>query len=194
MTELNTGDIILFAGEQSLFDKFLNFFTGSPYTHVGIVIKDPENLESGLYMLESGLEPMPDCESGKKIFGVQLHKLDEVAKGQNVYYRKLHLDKPRDLTQPVCAIDKLVHGKPYDINPIDWFEAELRILHPDCVSKQQTSSFWCSALVAYIYVKLGLLGDSVPWTLISPKEWGFLKRPTLNFVGCHLDKEVPLDL
>ena len=44
MTDLNTGDIILFAGEQGLFDKFLNIFTGSRYTHVGIVIKDPDNL------------------------------------------------------------------------------------------------------------------------------------------------------
>jgi len=194
MTDLNTGDIILFAGEQGLFDKFLNIFTGSRYTHVGIVIKDPDNLDKGLYMLESGLEPMPDCETGKKIFGVQLHKLDEVAKGPNVFYRKLCLDTPRDLTSDVCAIDKLIHGKPYDINPIDWLEAELRILHVDCVSKQETSSFWCSALVAYIYVKLGLLDESVPWTLISPKEWGYLRKPTLQFKGCHLDKEVQLNL
>jgi hypothetical protein len=68
----------------------------------------------------------------------------------------------------------------------------LRVLDKDIVWEQQTSSFWCSALAAFIYVKLGLLGQNVPWSLVSPKEWGTERSETLKFLECYLDKEVAL--
>jgi hypothetical protein len=194
MDELDTGDIILFSSDSGCFDRVIRRCSGSIYTHVGIIIKNPVGEREGIYMLESGTEPLPDVETGKEVFGVQLQHLENVADRKGVFYRKLHLDKSRDLTKPLCAIDHLVHGRPYDVNPLDWLKAELRVLDEDIVWEQQTSSFWCSALAAFIYVKLGLLGQNVPWSLVSPKEWGSEQSETLKFLGCHLDKEVVLRL
>jgi hypothetical protein len=192
MTELDTGDIILFSGDSGCLDRIIRRCSGSIYTHVGIIIKNPVGQREGVYMLESGAEPLPDVETGKRIFGVQLQRLENVADRKGVFYRKLHLDKSRDLTKPLCAIDHLIHGRPYDVNSLDWLKAELRVLDKDIVWEQQTSSFWCSALAAFIYVKLGLLGQNVPWSLVSPKEWGTERSETLKFLECYLDKEVAL--
>ena len=63
----------------------------------------------------------------------------------------------------------IVHNKPYDANPIDWFKSWLDLEVGD-VHKETT--FFCSALVAFFYTRLGILPEDTPWTLISPNELG----------------------
>ena len=41
MDDWQTGDLILFKHLDSCFGKMMKFFTGSEYTHVGIVLRDP---------------------------------------------------------------------------------------------------------------------------------------------------------
>ena len=48
---------------------------------------------------------------------------------------------------------------------------------------------WCSALVAYIYVKLNFLDHTLPWTLIKPNDFSD-KSNILEFKNCILDKEI----
>ena len=78
---LDTGDIILFSGNY-IVSKAIEFITGSIYSHVGVVIKNPKfidkNLEDGLYIIESGTESINDPENNRKKFGVQLTKLDYI--------------------------------------------------------------------------------------------------------------------
>jgi hypothetical protein len=189
-----TGDVVLFQGATGLLDRLIRWFTRSPYTHVGVVIRDPPGLAPGPHLIESSLEPTKDEISGRYVFGVQVHPLSSVLTAHGrPSIRRLRLDSPRDLTQALSKAEARVDGRPYDVSVGDWLRAELRVLDPKLIWEQRDSAFWCSALVAYLYVKLGLLPDSLPWTLVSPKEWG--PRGLLNsaFIGCSLAPPQALD-
>jgi len=75
--------------------------------------------------------------------------------------------------------------RPYDLNPSDW-EKALGRLEGRQESEQQSRSFWCSALVAYLFVELGLLDKSVPWTLVAPHEWAADPPASLPLQGHKL--------
>ncbi len=185
--DLNTGDILLFSNNKTLFERAIQYFTHSLYTHVAMVVKDPPGFP-GLHIIESSREPMPDEINNRKVFGVQMQPLEAALKtnGENVVVRKLMINRKvkQHFTKKVFDIVKKIYAKPYDINLLDWLRAELRVLDPKLIWEQQDHSFWCSALVAYIYVELGFLPKTLPWTLISPDEWS--KDNTLQFKDCFL--------
>ena len=69
MNDWQTGDLILFKNINSCFGKMMKFFTGSEYTHVGIILKNPQFTYPplvGLYFWESCNENYPDAEDHKK--------------------------------------------------------------------------------------------------------------------------------
>ena len=183
-----TGDIVLCSKTSGWFDWAIGFFTSSPYTHVGLVIVDPPGLPPGPHLIESGIEPALDEETGRKIIGVQVQPLELALRTNgDAFLCELQLPTPDSgLTTRLWDCERRVHGDPYDINPIDWLRAELRILHPSLEFEQQTDSFWCSALVAWLYVKLGFLPACVPWTLVSPAEWGPRGSLRALLQGCAL--------
>ena len=163
---MKTGDLILFKGQVSswfLITFLIEFFSWSPWVHVGIVLEDPVGLK-GLYLWESvyGLGTL-DPEDHKKKFGVQLSSLPDRLKGYNVYTREYQgLDIS---TEEIEEVHKQVHDKPYDIVPLDWLEA---VTHVDLRPKK-VNRFWCSALVGYILTKLHVIHGDVDWSILSPK-------------------------
>jgi len=189
---LNDGDIILFHQTKSCFGKCIQYCTSSNFSHIGMVLKNPTyinpSLNEGLYLIESGLESYKDEEDHMCKLGVQIQKLlpilEEYGK-KNIYCRRLNKlgDFPKNKMK---EIHKTIHDKPYDLNICDWFEGLVDVKAP-IFSKKTTSRFWCSALIAYIYVKLGYLGYSTPWSLINPEDWSD-KSKTLNFTNCNLSK------
>lgn len=197
-----TGDILLFHGKKTCFEKAIQCCTSSQYSHVAVILnlKKPYNgLEEGVYCIESGYEYHDDEISKKRILGVQIQKLSTIIEQHSatsdIFYRKLHINQNymtyEELDQTILSINDQVHEKPYDINPIDWIKAEIRTLAKDFVSfdDQKINVFWCSALVSYIYVRLGLLPGNIPWTLVSPEEWGSEHSQQLPFINCFLDLE-----
>ena len=74
----------------------------------------------------------------------------------------------------------------YDVNPVDWFKAAFGIDIGD-VHKKKT--FWCSALVAYLYVKLGFLPECIPWTIITPNEFSSTGDLNDRYIKCNLESE-----
>ena len=184
--DLSTGDILLFSNSKTLFERTIQYFTHSSYTHVAMVLRNPPGFP-GLHIIESSREPMPDEINNRKVFGVQMQPLEAALKTNgDVFVRKLMINRKvrQCFTKKVFDIVQKVYAKPYDINPLDWLRAELRVLDPKLIWEQQDHSFWCSALVAYIYVELGFLPKTLPWTLISPDEWS--KDTTLQFKNCFL--------
>ena len=184
--DLSTGDILLFSNSKTLFERTIQYFTHSSYTHVAMVLRNPPGFP-GLHIIESSREPMPDEINNRKVFGVQMQPLEAALKTNgDVFVRKLMINRKvrQCFTKKVFDIVQKVYAKPYDINPLDWLRAELRVLDPKLIWEQQEHSFWCSALVAYIYVELGFLPKTLPWTLISPDEWS--KDTTLQFKNCFL--------
>ena len=97
-SKFDTGDIILFSGKDFWFSYMVEYFTGSPFSHIGIVLKNPIQIDSklkGLHLLESGSEQVKDEVDDKKKFGVQIIPLKDKIKNYNgkVAYRKLNWNK-----------------------------------------------------------------------------------------------------
>lgn len=190
---LDTGDIILFSGNY-IVSKAIEFVTDSIYSHVAVIIKNPKfidkNLEDGLYIIESGTESINDPENNRKKFGVQLTKFDYIMKNYNgkIYYRKLNCIRNDTFYNNIYNIHSSVHNLPYDDNIIDLLKANLNL---NIGNTQKQNTFWCSALVAFIYVKLNFLDNSTPWTIIKPFDFCD-KSNKLVFKNCELDNEILL--
>lgn len=173
-SKFETGDIILFSGKDFLFSYAVEYFTGSPFSHIGIVLKNPIQIDpslKGLYLWESGLESVPDSVDHDKKFGVQIVPLEDKIKNYDgrIVYRKLKWDKTNENRNIMTWLAyQKVHNKPYDINIIDFIKAGLKY---DKGNTQKTKEFFCSAFVAYIYVNYGLLPKDTPWTIYAPKDF-----------------------
>lgn len=195
---LNTGDIILFSTNK-WYSELIEFGDDCVYSHCGIVLRDPtyihQNL-NGLFLLESGSEPFPDSTDNKYHFGVQIVPLidvinEYVLKGEgSVYYRSLHCHRDETFEKRLVEGYKVAKDKPYNCNPLDWLEALLGI---HLFDTKITSRFWCSALVGYMYVKMGIIQDTVDWSLITPREWSSSNSYQFVFLdGASLGKEIRL--
>ena len=202
--DFETGDILLFSHDNqcnncvntflSCFNDCIKCCTTSKYSHSAIIVKDPDffnDKRKGLFVLESSYETFPDAENGRKKLGVELEEFDKVYndwKGQ-IYWRKLNCNRNQEFYQKFNQIHSDVHNLPYDIDPVDWVKAKFKI---NVGNTQRRDTFWCASLVAYIYVKLGLLKSNTPWSLVSPKELGTEVPTDLHFVNCSLNKEVKI--
>jgi hypothetical protein len=204
---LETGDMLLFTHKNdydgivdaflTMINNFVGWSTSSRYTHSAIVVKNPtfadRYVPPGLYVLESSLEDFPDAEDNKYKFGVELEHLDKVLEdwSGHVYVRKLHCDRNTEFYQELADAHQVVHDKPYDLDVLDWIDAGLKedLLKDD---PQNIHTFWCSALVCYIYRAWGFLPEDVPFTLITCKSLGTEEgdQIKLHFQNCELDEEV----
>ena len=177
---METGDIILYKEPNGysnwwLVDKLISKFTGSPWVHVGVVLRDPEWLGlKGLYLWESGWTNIPDSVDKVRKFGVQVVPMnDRIVKG-STYHRK-YLGPPLD-GQALNDVYSEVVNKPYDVDPIDWVEAFIGY----DFDPQNNSRFWCSALVGCILTKAGVMEEDTDWSVLSPKD---LSRSALKHYG-----------
>jgi hypothetical protein len=193
MENLETGDIILFHSKNTIFGRLIQFFSGSNYCHIGMVIKDPLFTEyklMGLYLWESSLEKFPDAVDHKIKFGVEIVGLEEIITNNinqdDMYYRKLNVNNRGNIftQEKLREIYKIVKDKPYDIMPQDWIEALFR----EDSDPQKTDRFWCSALLGYIFTKLELLPENTDWSILRPGD--FSSEGSLPLLqGAYFDLE-----
>lgn len=204
MDEYDTGDILLFSNKTFIPSRMIEYLSGSIYSHVGIILKDPTYIKpelTGLYILEStGLTDVRDSEDNVFKTGVQIRCLVDVCKEYDgaIFWRKLQCDRNEPFYQTIANIHAEVYNKPYDFDLKDWLEGLLNIQLTDM---HRTSKFFCSAMVTYIYYRLGFVDDNTPWTIIRPKDLGteFSTSPTrffandvsrINIINCILDNEI----
>ena len=173
--DLKTGDILLFDEAPSnccmgILDKLIKSCTESPYSHSGVILRDPPWVSSpGLYVWESSYHGNPDPQDGLVKFGVQITPLSQYTRDYpgevRIFARKCQT--PSLWTrEKIEEIHKKVYGKAYDILPQDWFEALIQV----DLFEPRTSTFFCSALVAYMLCKIGILSPDTNWTMISPQQ------------------------
>ena len=167
MESLQTGDLVLFACKKShwtLFDAAIRYVTGSDYTHVGMVLIDPpfRNAPRGMYLWESGWEPIPDPQDGRMKLGVRLTPLSKIdISASHLYIRKC--TRPISMAR-VIAIHTEVYLKPYDVCLSDWLLAALRMDQ----QPQKTDRFWCSAFMAFVLTRLDWLPATTDWSIVRP--------------------------
>jgi|SaaInlStandDraft_1057018.scaffolds.fasta_scaffold01052_19 hypothetical protein len=188
--ELHTGDIILLKG-NAWYSKLIEYFGYSKYSHVAMVLKDPTFIRpdmKGLYVIESGYEGVIDITDNKTKYGVQVNKYEDFINKVKkcAYYRKLNVSNEirKNFYEKLKNIYKIIYDKPYDINILDWIKAEKSIIDNKYKDVKRTDCFWCSALVAYIYQKLGLIEDC-SWSLVAPREFSG-EGKLLKFKNCNL--------
>ena len=200
LNKCETGDLILYSS-NSWISYFIEYFTGSQFSHISMIIRDPTYINpnlKGIYIIESGYEPTPDPENDKIKYGVQLTPIREVinqykdGKMGNLYYRKLNCLRSNNFNQKIKEIHQKIHNKPYDLNIFDWLKADLKL---QIGNERKTGEFWCSALIGFIYQQLGLLNTDIKCTIITPKEFSQNEDPDdLKFKNCILHGEKKIDL
>lgn len=191
-SKLLTGDIIIMSGDSFLsrvvrFGEYHGF-----WTHVGIVVRDPDFLTSGesrigLYFLNSDGSYQRDIESGKKFIGVQMNdlyeKIRKYGKGciairklyLTEYSRKDHNENIRrnELLKPAYVTE---YHKIYDYLPSDLMAVALnkRGFHflDQYVGERHLDHIFCSALVAYSYCEMGVMNEDTPWSFYTPDDFG----------------------
>lgn len=175
---VKTGDLLLCDdlayGSWGLFSWLIKFVTKSDFSHVGMIVKDPDFTETplkGTFVWTSGISNVPDPEDKTKKFGVQLIPLDHFIQtyGGKIYLRKIEFEHAEEYysifeTNKLKQIHQVVYDKPYDVVITDWIEAFCK----KDPNPQKTSRFFCSALIGYIYTKLNLLDHNTDWSIISP--------------------------
>lgn len=206
LDNLETGDILLY-DTRWWYSRLIQYFSNGPYSHVAIILKNPtwldEKLTEKYYILESGGEKFRDSITGKKICGVQIVPLDKIIDEYtnqgygHLYYRKLKCSiEMGELQEKIKNAYFKVQAKPYDFDIFDWLEAYNEVdkdIDDKTLTKkyQRMNTFWCSALVSYIYVECGLLDKNIPWTVVSPNDF-YYKYTYLPLVNCSLEKDTLL--
>lgn len=179
-SECKTGDIVLCTGTR-WFSCIIEWFFNSPISHVGVVYRDVQSDQ--VFILESKFDT-----------GVVMTPIDEFFKRYKdgdysaIYTRKLDIKRNQFFNDTFKYILKQVVHKKYDTSPNDW----IKILVNGIEEYQKTSQFFCSALVAYCFIKLGVLDADLPWSIISPDLFSSTSTK-LNFKHA-LGKEVLITL
>lgn len=194
--DLETGDIVLFRG-NGIISNILKYFGRSKYSHVGIILKNPrflnDNLEDGIYILESSYNNTPDSEDKKLKVGTQIHKLEDIVREfpkNSVYIRKVNCQRDDNFYKKFNEIHEQIHNKPYDLNIFDWISAKYNLdkeIYPNPLYKT-TTQFWCSALVSYVFYELGIVKNDINWTIIAPREFSSDEGKYLVF-SCVIENE-----
>ena len=176
--KLKTGDLLLCDDLEykswGLLSWVIKFATKSDFSHVGMIVVDPEftNVSlKGTYVWTSGISDVPDPEDNTKKFGVQFVPYDHfiTTYGGKIYVRRIEFESIEEYNkifnfEKLKEIHKVVYDKPYDIVVTDWIEAYCKKdPHP-----QKTSRFFCSAFIGYIYTKLSLFEEELDWSILYP--------------------------
>ena len=184
--ELNTGDIILCHGYSKDkpdpgVDGLIEIATHSPWEHAAIIIKDPTWIDPsmvGLYVYQSGWGPnnYGDVLTGD-VSGTTLnHFSDFVRNRQHLYLRSIsNVEWSKKDVAKFKRAFKQSHSKPYDSNVLSWAGTGCgSYFGCPCISRlatpKETETFWCSALVSFMYCKMGWFSKCTDWSCKTPED------------------------
>lgn len=210
--QFSTGDIVLFGSHNYLVSKIIEWYCGSKWSHIGIILKDPYDIDpslKGYYLLQSTFGIFPDSLTGVKEYGVQIVPLEETLQNYKGYIsvRKLEGltdDKKNQIKRKLAGIFITIRDKPYDLSILDFLYLNMNIDKPEKQTKyplinylfgfgdygHKTDKFICSGLVAYVYTELGLLNYYFQWSECMPKY--FSEENSLLYLNdeCYLSNEI----
>ena len=174
MVTIDTGSTALVTRNRNVLIKtFSNTFS----TTFGYIYSGFNILKYFFYKSNQPQSQSTDIESNQDSLDSHKHR-----------HRHLHYHTEDPFThEKMKEIHDCVYNKPYDIVVRDWIEAYCK-KDPD---PQKISRFWCSALAAFIYTKVGLLDEKTDWSIIRPSFFSS-ENPELNrsiLIGAELSNE-----
>lgn len=171
----NTTMVTIDTGSTALVDRNRNLVKNTFINTFGYIYSGFSILKYFFY--KSNARNDNDIESNQDSTDTHKHR-----------YRHLHYHTENPFThEKMKEIHDSVFNKPYDIVVRDWIEAYCK-KDPD---PQKISRFWCSALAAFIYTKVGLLDEKTDWSIIRPSFFSS-ENPELNhsiLIGAELSNE-----
>jgi hypothetical protein len=168
--ELNTGDVVLFAG-KGFVSGIVKFFSRSKWSHVGIIVKS-NDLNMVLIWESTGLSKVKDMDTGEIRIGVQTvtlsDRLDEY-KGE-VWVRQYDGRVTKKMIGILAEFRRESKGKPYEKNYWQLAKSLLDFswLRPN---KRDVSSLFCSELVAESLQRMGLMTNDLPSNEFTPRDF-----------------------
>jgi len=188
MDSIQTGDILLFSEKPTnwfwkILDGGIKFFTGSKFSHSAIALRDPTWLDAslkGLYVWEStALTGRSDAVDHTKKFGVQVQEFSEYTssfEGEcGIYVRRGSNREVWKQEDMLLSIYNDTHNKPYDLYPIDWIEAAVKVGPP-----KTTDRFWCSAFASYVLLRMNIAPPGLDWSMQSPQDLATMDLPSYS--------------
>lgn len=154
-SDLKTGDIVLFSG-RGLFSSVVKFATTSPWSHIGVIIRDKTG---ELYLWHSTNEEVDgvnDEFSGEPKKGAQLNQLDIFLSKYKGEFAVRMLNKEIPITSELLDYLEETSEKGYETNIDEMANASLNGL---LCGRRYGSSYelFCSEAVADFYIKCGLI-------------------------------------
>jgi hypothetical protein len=217
-------DLIFFKGTELvsriIMDAEKTWLGAGDWSHCGIVISkrslpslNSTEPDDTLYLWESTIssnekiitnDDVPDIESGKCVFGVQIRKLDDVIAedfkmGVTCYWAKLisnpinqipsESDQDFNMRKSIIKgqldqLHKQYYHEPY---PLDFFRISRAVFGCcNCIKTVDARKcVFCSQFVTIVYQTLGIVPKSIDPGLVSPEEIGnyvFAKK-TFNILN-----------
>ncbi len=169
--DLRTGDIVLFAG-KGIISKVIQWATKSPYSHIGLVLVD---LRWDMVLLwESTTLSKIKTVFGKVKQGVAIRPLSkaiEEYKG-DVVIRELDRVLSKGQKNVLIKLRHEFKNKKYEESKWQLFKSAYDFIGGK--NKKDTSSLFCSELVAEAYQQMGLLPLVLPSNEYTPADFADL--------------------
>lgn len=168
--QLKTGDLVLFSG-RSFAARIVRGFTGSRWSHVGLVVRQPDMPQTPLLWEATLASKAHDITEGKAFDGVQLVALDDRIASYPGLVAVRRLQYVQTNAQARAHLEMLIEewrAKPYRNFIRQHITAWMR--------GEEALSFrrggFCSELVAEVYRRWSLLPQSRPAHHYVPRDFG----------------------
>jgi len=203
---LKTGDIILFNDEPKcgsilvVLDWAIRWWTGSPYSHAGLVVVNPpwpgrkkgeiepwscrkkdeieykkgeKNYLEGTYIWDSSYHNHKDPQDGRIKFGIALVPIGQYINDANEKHQKLYKRSPKSPeTYKSCWTPEKIQKIHCKVygKPYDKNLSDWWAGMWHILIPRTVDRFWCSAFVAYALREVGVLKQDTNWTVVSPAD------------------------
>lgn len=187
---LKTGDILLFRAGTTWAGKAVALISGSPFSHVAMVIR----YQGQLCMWESGRDDLKDVSTLKELAGVHLVVLDDILEAYTETWegdfvvRRLAptLDADESRYRTLTRWLGSMSGKPFpELWQIVLDQVEARF-NPAKFNRQ---TYACAELIADTFQRVSLLSLDRPAESYSARDFSSSTRISLQF-GYELGDEI----
>jgi len=184
-------DIFIFEG-RSFPSRIIQFFTRSPYSHVGMAYRAVEGQGPIFLWHSTSLNMASGYMDNNHVKGVQLVELSTAIKNYKgrVYYRQFLSDTPIAKSE-INDLRDLYKNTPYEHNLLRLLSAGTPWRWRKKWSKRAQSTIFCSELLTGVFKALGKMNGGYSPEETSPKDYG---ENTLVWIDANLGEIVEIVL
>ena len=166
--ELKTGDLLFFSGKSRV-SELIKWFTGSKWSHVGMVCRIAE-YDLVLCWESTTLSNARDVHFNRPLQGVQLVPLSARIEAYDgaVGLRQLSSCLSDLQLIHLAQLRHEMRGRPYESSKLELLRSAYD--GPFGANEEDLSSVFCSELIAEAYQRMGLLDNALPANEFTPGE------------------------